>query len=334
MEFYLFFWFYLKKIFFFLIQFYISNQIVNQNVNIKNCLISIVSSIDNDGAISIISGYSLIIIETTFYQCISTKGHGGAIYFYDGLNIQLFGICFLGCKGSSFQSAYLRTNHNNLIDLISIYSCINLNAHNNLGLQNGNQNIYNTNISNTNNAACSCIRYEDPNSMFTNYCTFYKNTVSSNTCIRLFDNSGTISKSNIILNNSPNYGVVYVTSGGHYILNEYIFAQNQDRILDLATGSTIQLINCYLLSGSSSSRGKVTNSLTFTQTNYFLHSIYSTYYCSYTLFQSIPTPSISRSLSPSISRSFSPSNTNREILSFSIFFLSMIFIYSIISFEI
>ena len=47
--------------------------------------------------------------------------------------------------------------------------------------------------------------------MFSNYCTFYNNSVSSYSCIYLVGKSGTISKSNIILNNSPtNYGLVYV----------------------------------------------------------------------------------------------------------------------------
>ena len=49
-----------------------------------------------------------------------------------------------------------------------------------------------------------------------NYCTFYNNTVSSYICIYLWGNSGNISKSYIIINNSPtNYGVVTLWEGNY-----------------------------------------------------------------------------------------------------------------------
>ena len=44
--------------------------------------------------------------------------------------------------------------------------------------------------------------------MFSNYCTFNNNIVSSHKCIFLYRNSCTISKSNIILNNSSTDGGV------------------------------------------------------------------------------------------------------------------------------
>ena len=42
------------------------------------------------GAIFINSTLSLIINETSFYNCILIDGLGGAIYFQNGLNINLF----------------------------------------------------------------------------------------------------------------------------------------------------------------------------------------------------------------------------------------------------
>ena len=67
--------------------------------------------------------------------------------------------------------------------------------------------------------------------MFSNYCTFYNNYVRDYWCIYLQGNSGTISKSNIILNNSPSYGVVYVESEGNYILKKCTFDQNKDNLI-------------------------------------------------------------------------------------------------------
>ena len=63
--------------------------------------------------------------------------------------------------------------------------------------------------------------------MLNNYCTFYNNTVKLEICIYLYGNSGIISKSYIIFNNSPNDEVVTVWVGNHF-LKECIFDQNQD----------------------------------------------------------------------------------------------------------
>ena len=115
--------------------------------------------------------------------------------------------------------------------------------------------------------------------MFSNYCTFYNNTVIRYWCIYLRGDPGTISKTNIILNNSPDTsfgGVVYVHTG-NCNLKECIFDQNKNILLYRASG-TLQLINCYYLKGSSSRFGSITNSLISTNTKYY---IYSTYYCSY-----------------------------------------------------
>ena len=44
----------------------------------KNCLIKDISFIENDGAIYINTALSLIMNETTFYNCSSTSGEGGS----------------------------------------------------------------------------------------------------------------------------------------------------------------------------------------------------------------------------------------------------------------
>ena len=203
----------------------------------NNCLIKDISSSGNGGAIFINTSKSLIINETTFYNCLSINGNGGAIYFYNGLNINLFKICAVGCKNTNYQFAYLQTTYNQILDLITIYNCSNLNGYRTLIIYNGNQNISNINISYNNNIYISGIYYINPTSMFSNYCTFYNNTVSSDRCIYLQGNSGTISKSNIILNNSPtNYGVVTLWVG-NYILKECIFDQNKDNLIFINSGS-------------------------------------------------------------------------------------------------
>ena len=261
----------------------IKSRTVNQNINMIYCLIKDFSSSDSGGAILINTAKSININGTTFYSCFSTNGHGGAIWFDNGLNINLFRICAVRCSAFNRQFAYLETTYNQLLDLITIYNCSNINGYQPLNLAYGNQNISNLNMSYNNNNHISGINYYNPNSMLSSYCTFYNNSAGSTRCIQFYGNSGTISKSNIILNNSPtNYGVVYVNTG-NYILKECIFDQNKNTLLYVVSSCTLQLINCYYLTGSSSTFGSVlfSNPLITADAKYYINSIYFTYYCSY-----------------------------------------------------
>ena len=77
-------------------------------------------------------------------------------------------------------------------------------------------------------------------------------------------------------------------------MNVY-FDQNKVILLYINSG-TLELINCYYLTSSSHS------SLINSTTNYYLYSIYSTYYCSYNYLQ----PTISNTIIPTISNTIFP----------------------------
>ena len=69
-------------------------MIQNKLIVIINCLIKDISNTDHGGAIYIKkTTLSLIINDTTFLYFISTSGHGGAINFANGININLYRIC-------------------------------------------------------------------------------------------------------------------------------------------------------------------------------------------------------------------------------------------------
>ena len=269
------------------------------------------------------------INDSTFYQCISTGGDGGAIWFANGLNIQFLRICALSCHtapNKNYQFASIQTKNIQIYDLISINNCSNLNGSYTIKLYDGNQSIFNTNISNNNNIAYSGIYYAWPINMLSNYCTFYNKTVYQNSVISFEFNTGSITKSNIILNNSPDSGSgILFLSRGDYNLIECIFDQNKDILLYSISG-TIQLIDCYYLRGSSLSYGSVTNTLIKTNTNYYDYPIYFTYYCSYknpskpTLNPSHPpSPSLNPTdeFSPTISNTFHPSISSTSNPTFS-----------------
>ena len=269
----------------------INSRSINENIIMKDCSINFISSSSNGGVIYIASSYSLIINDTTFYECFTNSGYGGVICFESGLNILLFKICASNCRayGNSHQFAYIRSNNYQLLDHVTINKCYNSSiGSTTLTLKSGNQNIFNTNNSYNNNIRLSGIYYNIPQIMSSNFCTFYNNTVKDYWCILLDDRSCTLSKYNIIHNNSPSYGVISTWDSGNYILTEFIFDQNQNILFYSLSGTTLTLNNCYYLGGSFAKYGSVTNILINTISNYYQHSNYLTYFCfSHNLFNTL-----------------------------------------------
>ena len=273
----------------------------NQNININNCLIMFFNTTENGGVIYIDSTQYLINInDTTFYQCVSSNGFGGALYFNDIFNFQLLRICALYCTSNNYyQFAFIRSNNNHILDLITLYDCSNIYGHITIGFLFGYQNISNINISYNENIEKSGFYSYYPNLMFCNYCTFYNNTVSSYICISLLGGKGHISKSNIILNYSPPNGVIYVENFGNYNFYECIFDLNKNNLFYVDSGS-LQLNNCFInhlyinIITDIGIEPIFSPTLMITNTNYYLYYIYSTYYCSY------------NNINPTVSNSFNP----------------------------
>ena len=219
----------------------------NQNINIKNCLISVFLPSGSGGSIYISGSYYLNVSETTFYQCWASVD-GGAIYTSGILNIFLNKICGIYCKSANHLYSYLGilNDQNIFLNLISISQCFNNTiGYVSLCLYQGNQNITNTNSSFNKNIYISGVYYVNPINMNSNFCTFFNNTVKDNRCIQLYGNKGYISKFNIINNNSPSLGVVYVGAGNYY-LNESIFYNNQINLFYSNSGSSLTLYNCII----------------------------------------------------------------------------------------
>ena len=268
----------LKKIF--LIFNCISTRVVNPNFNIQDCLISEITSSPSGGAIYVNTMLNLFISDTTFYKCISTSGNGGAIYFFDGLHIKLNKICALLCKNNYQQFAYIKTIHNQTLFLVTISKCYNEPIkYTTVGLEDGIQDITNNNITYNNNIWASCIWIYIPISLKLNLCTFYNNTANSDRGFHLKGTSGTIYKTNIINNYIPLKGIIYVENNGIYNLVECIFINNYITLFHIESGS-LNLLNCYYLSGTSSSIGTINNNLVVTITIEFTHDSYNTFYCS------------------------------------------------------
>ena len=189
------------------------------------------------------------INDTIFFDCMC-NGNGGAIYFSDGLNLSLYRLCALKCKGtnnSHGQFAYIYSNNYHIVEYISISKCYNIsNGWSPVFFRYGNQNISNINSSINRNLQSAAIYYYYPNRMNSIHCTFYNNRVLENRCIYFFGHSGNIVRSNIVDNNSPSLAVISVEGSGDYNFIESIFYDNKNTLFIVWATNTIRLIHCII----------------------------------------------------------------------------------------
>ena len=191
----------------------------------------------------------MIINDTTFYECITSSGNGGAIFFLGGYNSQLNRVCGIKCFGINGQFSYISPNSNyfNYLDYLSISECYNSSiGDNSIYLNFGLQNINNLNSSfNKNKGYVGIILFYNPNKFLSYYCTFYNNSEIQYTIIHFQSGTGgNLSNWNIINNYGKDRGIIYIWSV-HYKLIECIFINNKIVLLYIDSG-TLTLLNCII----------------------------------------------------------------------------------------
>jgi len=216
---------------------------VDNNINISNCYFSRSLSYSGDGGVIYVNGgsYSMDIKYSMLYNCVCSL-QGGAIFF-DSPNSCLGIICANRCSCGgmySYDFAYLRASQVNQVEYLSLSNCSHtIYGSESFRLANGNQSVDNTNISMNNAQEVSGIFIFSPSSLTSSHNTFSNNKVSSHCCIRFYSSSGTISISyaNIVHNNGPDYGVIYVNGAGIRKMMYCIFHNNQNTLFCVLSGS-------------------------------------------------------------------------------------------------
>jgi len=229
---------------------------VDKNINISNCYFSRSSSYSGHGGVVYVtaSSYSLNINNSMFYNCVCSSW-GGAIYFISS-NSSLRMICAHRCScGASLRGhfAYLHASQVNQVEYLSVSNC----SHTTSGfysicLNSGDQSFFNTNSSMNNAIQYSGIYISSPSSFTGSLCTFSNNKVSEYICIYFYSSSGTISMSyaNIVHNNSPSYGIVFVTAAFPKMMY-CIFKYNQNTLFWVWSGS-LEVSHSYIYHSASS----------------------------------------------------------------------------------
>jgi len=143
----------------------------------------------------------------------------------------------------------------------------------------GHQLLLNTNSSMNSASDCSSFRTFTSSSLLCSFSTFSNNIVSAYISIAFSFNSGTISNSNIIHNNSPTNGVLYVWDGNHY-LKTCVFYRNMNTLLHVRAGSlTLSDSNIDHIGTILNGAVTTSNNNSFTKTNSYQIEFFGTHFC-------------------------------------------------------
>jgi len=273
---------------------------VEKNINISNCFFSRSSSYSGGGGVICVYGssYSMNINYSMFYNCVCSS-YGGAIYFSSS-NSYLRMLCANSCScgASSYgHFAYIQPSQINQVEYLSISNCSHtISGYYSIRLDYGNQRVDNTNSSMNNAYRVSGIRFSSPSSFASSHCTFSNNKVSDYICIHFTSASGTISISyaNIVHNNSPSYGVVYVEGEGSINMMYCIFQNNQDSLFCVYSGS-LEVSHSFLdhsASFSTSTSVSTSNNNSFTNIITYQLQFFNSLYCNADITLSTPMSTI------------------------------------------
>jgi len=289
----------------------------NKNINISQCFFSRSSTFSSFGGVIYVSGGSFLmnLNYSMFYNC-TCSGSGGAIYFFSS-NSSLRMICANRCSGSShYHFAYLRASLMNHMEYLSLSYCSHkTSGYSSISLEYGNQRVDNTNSSMNFALRNSGICIEGSSPFTSSHCTFSNNKLSDWICMYFYSDSGTvsISSANIVHNNSPNLGVVYV-AGVCIKRMKYCIFQNNSNYLFCVWAGTLEVSHSFIshstLSISSQSAVSMATNNSFShrisyQINYF-HSLH----CN----ADLPLPQRTLDQSPIRSSEITISKTNEETL--------------------
>ena len=217
---------------------------VDLSFEISDCSFTRLNQYTGMGGVIYVNGgtKTMTVFSCMFYSC-STSSFGGAIFFMSS-NSVLKRICANKCSASSRHFAYIQGSINNTVEYLSVSFCSQTTTGGYpIFLIKGIQLVLNTNSSMNQGNERSGLGIQSPDSFICSYCTFSNNKVLSNICIGLISNSGTISFSNIVHNNSPSSGVITVT--GSYKMDYCIFSSNQNTLFQLDSGS-LDISHCMI----------------------------------------------------------------------------------------
>jgi len=285
------------------------------NILVSDCFFSRTAELSGNGGVIYVSSgtYLMNVNYSMFYKC-TCSGNGGAISFYSS-NSSLRMICANSCNAYNYHFGIFQTQIFQ-VDFLSVSNC----SHTTTGYgpirsNLGTQRVDNTNFSMNNAKQYSVFGVSSPSSFTSSHCTLSNNKVLQSICINFLSDSGIIlvSFTNIIHNNSPSLGVVYISGSGATKMMYCIFQNNDNYLFCVGSGS-LEVSDSFIDHSSSSfssllAVSTASNNSNATTKTYRIQ-FFNSYLCNadIPLFDRIPIQTPEKSLEETISR------TNQDTL--------------------
>jgi len=253
------------------------------NVDVVNCFFQRSSVFTGDGGVIYIYGgaHTLSVTDSLFYMC-RCSSNGGAILVNSTGDSFINKVCAFQCSAGYGHFAYLRTTNDNIIEMVSVSKCSpSENGYFSFIQSTGNPVLRNSNSSLNSAYQMSGISTGSQILYTCSFCTVSNNKVSSGgICVYLSKGTGTITYTNIVHNNSPAYGIVYISLSGSYSMNFCVFNMNQNTLFCVYTG-TLKVFHSFInhigLISVSTPVSTFNNSITIKSTYLYYH--YSSVFC-------------------------------------------------------
>ena len=291
---------------------------VDESISISLCFFSRYLAFSGDGGVIMVSygcSCSVNINYSMFYNCVCSS-NGGAIYFNSHI-IYIRMICASSCNGNEKHFAYLYTSQVNQVEYLSVSNCSHATSgYSSIYLQRGNQSIDNTNSSMNNANQGPGVVIDYPSSFTSSHCTFSNNKVSGSMCIPIYSPTGAVSMSyaNIVHNNSPGFGIIYLYGSGSKKMMYCIFRNNQNYLFYVFSGS-LEVSHSFIdhseyFSSKVAVSTSTNNSFTYRIT--YQLQFFKSYYCNAELPAPVPSPMCTPTFAPTKTFERSPIRSIEE----------------------
>ena len=193
--------------------------------------------------------YNFLIENCLFLDCKCTSNTGGgslSITLSTLGSLILNKLCIFNCStgNSNGQFGYFSIPKNHIDDSISISKCKSIGGMP-IHILQGFQNVININSSLNNLNVYSGFYLQHSTNSNLTFSTIINNSCSLFICVEFQYSTSNLLYSNIIGNNSPNYGIV-TASIATIIIENTIFNKNSNKLLSLYSTASIYISNCWI----------------------------------------------------------------------------------------
>jgi len=252
----------------------------DKDIEISNCFFSRSSVFSGSGGVIYVNGGSFVlnIYDSMFYNSSSTV-FGGAISFNSKSSF-LRMTCANRCSAQYQHFANLVALDVNEVEYLSVTLC----SYTTSGYIPYRLCTANKSVTNTNNSMNCANQVSGMSFEYTSFTSIYNNYAYNNAsdgiCLKFDSCQGKEMFSNFIQNNSPSFGVVYVTNSASCRIENCVFAMNYKTLFNIGYGS-LRVYHSFINHSWTMSvlTTVITFNNTFTMGETLQFTLYGSYFC-------------------------------------------------------